>query len=505
MPKRRTSSGFTLVELVVVLGVIAILATVIILNLRNSAGSSGRDLATLSERDQVRAALQIYYFDHGGYPYISPDYTLKCVGSDSCLLADPTNTNITSANPSLPSISTKLSVSTALSALSVGNMPAINDSGGKEQGFVYLSCLSTTATTDTDGTLVCPSGTSYLTFPLNNINVGQSTQGGASEACQTVGIWNTPVAYNVATCAPGVINGGSSGGSSSGSTGGNQAVVCSGTVTVPSTGTLDASSPSSQTVIWNITGPTNTSYSYVWTNTQSSLSSGVCSSNTYNCQHFTETLSPTTDIAGQAASGKFQTVVTVKDQNGSLIGNGNCSVPIALPTVSGTCSVSPAEPANPNPKVGDTVTWTASPIGGNGKYSYTWANLGLGASFTGTGQVLPVQYTSSGGSTPNLQITSGGVTTSITCPTENIDPASNDGNGNGGNGTCKPSQCSCTNWSYDYQCTGGYYCAQTCTGYTTNGEGSDSYSNSNSYCCDTECAGFTDITTCTSWNQSCCS
>lgn len=59
--------GFTLVELVVVIAVIAILSTLIIVSLDN-AKMTGRDTRRLTDIKQIQLALKLYYNDTGMYP-----------------------------------------------------------------------------------------------------------------------------------------------------------------------------------------------------------------------------------------------------------------------------------------------------------------------------------------------------------------------------------------------------------------------------------------------------
>ena len=133
-------SGFTLIELLVVITIIAILAAIIIATLRNRASQASHDSVTLDERDQVRAALQLYYFNHGGYPYLSND---ACVGASSCVLASQTE-----AGP----------LAGLGNSFSVGTLPAVST----YQGFVYIPCATGSVTNG-----LCPSGTSYVAYPTN--------------------------------------------------------------------------------------------------------------------------------------------------------------------------------------------------------------------------------------------------------------------------------------------------------------------------------------------------
>ncbi|MBX4205149.1 MAG: type II secretion system GspH family protein [Candidatus Doudnabacteria bacterium] len=59
--------GFTLIELLVVIAIIGILAVVIIINL-STARVKGRDARRISDLNQARKALELYYNDCGQYP-----------------------------------------------------------------------------------------------------------------------------------------------------------------------------------------------------------------------------------------------------------------------------------------------------------------------------------------------------------------------------------------------------------------------------------------------------
>jgi prepilin-type N-terminal cleavage/methylation domain-containing protein len=66
--KRSSSTGFTLIELLVVIAIIGILASVVLASL-NSAREKSRDAARASQADQFVKALELYYANHGNYPY----------------------------------------------------------------------------------------------------------------------------------------------------------------------------------------------------------------------------------------------------------------------------------------------------------------------------------------------------------------------------------------------------------------------------------------------------
>jgi len=69
--------GFTLVELLVVMAIIAILATLIVGGFRSSQ-MRGRDAERKSDLKQISSALEIFYSDYGKYPPASGTQVAAC-------------------------------------------------------------------------------------------------------------------------------------------------------------------------------------------------------------------------------------------------------------------------------------------------------------------------------------------------------------------------------------------------------------------------------------------
>lgn len=92
-PQKHTQRGFTIVELLIVIVVIAILAAISIVAY-NGIQSRARDAERGAEMNRLVKALEIYYIDNGEYP--------PCAGVDVCASVGYTaNTNTLPVTPSL--------------------------------------------------------------------------------------------------------------------------------------------------------------------------------------------------------------------------------------------------------------------------------------------------------------------------------------------------------------------------------------------------------------------
>ena len=67
----KRNKGFTLIELLVVIAIIGLLSTLAVVSL-NSARQKSRDARRVSDVKQIQTALEMYFGDADGYPYVIP-------------------------------------------------------------------------------------------------------------------------------------------------------------------------------------------------------------------------------------------------------------------------------------------------------------------------------------------------------------------------------------------------------------------------------------------------
>ena len=93
MMTSRIKKGFTLVELLVVVSLIGVLATLVIANL-NSARERARDANRKSDLRNIQTALRLYYNDNGRYPASASASIVAC--PTTCVWGSPwTNGSVT--------------------------------------------------------------------------------------------------------------------------------------------------------------------------------------------------------------------------------------------------------------------------------------------------------------------------------------------------------------------------------------------------------------------------
>jgi prepilin-type N-terminal cleavage/methylation domain-containing protein len=87
--RQRRQKGFTLVELLVVISIIGVLATLVLLQL-GTARARARDTKRIADVNQVRTAVELYYEDNSGaYPSAISDANLGKYLSGSRVPKDP--------------------------------------------------------------------------------------------------------------------------------------------------------------------------------------------------------------------------------------------------------------------------------------------------------------------------------------------------------------------------------------------------------------------------------
>ncbi len=84
----KLSKGFTLVELLVVIAIIGVLATMILLQL-GVARQRARDAKRITDVNQVRTAVELYFDDNGTYPQVGSWSALAAVLAPKYLVLMP--------------------------------------------------------------------------------------------------------------------------------------------------------------------------------------------------------------------------------------------------------------------------------------------------------------------------------------------------------------------------------------------------------------------------------
>lgn len=92
--QRNKTNGFTLIELLVVIAIISILASVVLASL-NTAREKSRDAKRISDVNQIRIALELYFDDNGGYPLTLETATLVTPGYLPAIPVPPIGTGET--------------------------------------------------------------------------------------------------------------------------------------------------------------------------------------------------------------------------------------------------------------------------------------------------------------------------------------------------------------------------------------------------------------------------
>ena len=156
------STGFTLIEMLVVISIIGILATLVAANL-NSARSRARDAERKSDIKNIETALRIYYNDIGSYPANDGSNQMKACdpgGNSSCSWGSEWNIGTTVYMQTLPKDPLSPNQDYRYSRGSQSD-PTDSDS------YILQACLENKS--DTNGVpsagAWCPSGTMFQIKP----------------------------------------------------------------------------------------------------------------------------------------------------------------------------------------------------------------------------------------------------------------------------------------------------------------------------------------------------
>src|SRR5437016_1276295 len=86
--KKHSSKGFTLVELMVVVGLVALLSSIVIASLK-TARDNAQSAKIKNDIVQIKVALQEYYQDYGYFPACTVGGVFQpdcCIGGTTCTL-----------------------------------------------------------------------------------------------------------------------------------------------------------------------------------------------------------------------------------------------------------------------------------------------------------------------------------------------------------------------------------------------------------------------------------
>ncbi|OHA45956.1 MAG: hypothetical protein A2828_00845 [Candidatus Terrybacteria bacterium RIFCSPHIGHO2_01_FULL_43_35] len=211
---------------------------------------------------------------------------------------------------------------------------------------------------------------------------GNASNGSCPSSCSTSCTLNTCYACSGSSCV--VTSGGQFGDSGCNNT-------CSQTLAVSCSGS-PASINIGQSATWTASPSGGAgSYTYSWSGTDGLSGSSSTVSKTYT------------------TAGTKSASVTVTSGTQTLTRSCTNTVNVDYPPISGSCAPSP-----PTINISGSTTWSATPSGGTGTYTYTWSGTdGL----SGNTQSINKSYTTGGTKSAQVTITSGSQTATITCST----------------------------------------------------------------------------------------
>lgn len=161
---RKSSSGFTIVELLIVIVVIAILAAITIVAY-NGIQSRARDAQRAQDVKTIAKALELYYIDKGAYPnYYNYTPGSTAINSGWSTTADGSWSNlITALKPYVSTLPVAVGTTSATPAITGGNNYdyfGFSDSAycgsSRGQGYILVYRLEGSTKNETSGTCTSP-------------------------------------------------------------------------------------------------------------------------------------------------------------------------------------------------------------------------------------------------------------------------------------------------------------------------------------------------------------
>jgi prepilin-type N-terminal cleavage/methylation domain-containing protein len=205
--KRKFGAGFTLIELMVVVAIIALLSSIVLVSL-SSARNKAKEARVQTEIHNIKLALEEYNTQYGGYPNPNPGTaTAYCIGSDQC--AFPGYTNIPELSG--PGIDTAflnngniLNLASSFPVFTPDQIVVLDDT---HKGYIYLSCNDSGDTCpydDADIMYPRPTIDTYVSMSVGSYEEGAVSGGGTTCGTGTNGGLTTQ--NGGCTCASGYQN-----------------------------------------------------------------------------------------------------------------------------------------------------------------------------------------------------------------------------------------------------------------------------------------------------------
>jgi prepilin-type N-terminal cleavage/methylation domain-containing protein len=156
MFKHKSAKGFTIVELLIVIVVIAILAA-LVLNTFTGAQKRARDAQRQTDVNAIATQLEVYYNDNGGYPLAATVTTTNLKGLSTDALQPPS--------------------STTTAILGVSAAPTVKPVSGTQEAYAYwpraAGVTCTTAPCDNFILYYWKEDTTGVTNPINKVSLNQ--------------------------------------------------------------------------------------------------------------------------------------------------------------------------------------------------------------------------------------------------------------------------------------------------------------------------------------------